>query len=688
MKKWLPLLAAFLAVAYGIVTLAVQFMDLNRSKYGFASFSIPQISERSHLLAAATNAVVSDSMVKRDSSRARDLDLKLPPDVRVYLTEMLGPTNAARCGSYYFFNYYLFPRKILISVDGIYRHTREGQIGRAATNDAELRAAGFDVVVDLPRKGSEPGNAYALHPGTWEAPRNSDWFHSKRDWFWAFILPPLTGLAGLLLLRLVFPQLKGQLAPGEQLASGFGLGMMAVGALTPGIKLCGFHGYGVLPVVLFLAAGCELWVRRKALGALSWKSLAEPFRNPVVLVMAVFFVLLFRLAGVTGLVEFDAIAFWMLKAKMFHLYTGPEIIRWFSEPRFDYAHMDYPILMPALHATTWDTLGHVDDFVSKFWLVWMLFGLVVGLFSMLRSARENGAGWSFLLLGVALMPAMAQYAIAEGGTMPMIFFTVLGWSQIAVSILRHERARMGLGLVLVFGAVLTKFEGMVALALALGWLLLLPSTRRSLKLTRASWRAMVFCALAAVPFVYLRAQIPTLHFESSWLRDGLRHPVSFLASWPQIFLAVVARLFLNPDFASWDAPNGHLHWNGHWEGLVSLVHLPTLGLAWLALALSIIAWLARPSRRSAMLWVLGTVFTMAAALSAVFSCFVGTSDLTTILGFYTMEIVSPRQLLPFLITWAVTMVLLLFLPEEPAPAGMGLLPAAGRRSAHGRAPGR
>jgi hypothetical protein len=68
-----------------------------------------------------------------------------------------------------------------------------------------------------------------------------------------------------------------------------------------------------------------------------------------------------------GIVEFDAVADWLFKAKIFFLCTGHEIVGWFSNPRLAYAHMDYPTLVPLLHAATYDSIGHVDEFVTKFW---------------------------------------------------------------------------------------------------------------------------------------------------------------------------------------------------------------------------------------------------------------------------------------------------------------------------------
>ena len=43
-----------------------------------------------------------------------------------------------------------------------------------------------------------------------------------------------------------------------------------------------------------------------------------------------------------------------------------------QESRLAYAHLDYPLLVPLLHALTYGALGHVNEFVTKFWNQWML----------------------------------------------------------------------------------------------------------------------------------------------------------------------------------------------------------------------------------------------------------------------------------------------------------------------------
>src|SRR4030095_11764344 len=120
--------------------------------------------------------------------------------------------------------------------------------------------------------------------------------------------------------------------------------------VTLGVKLCGFQGYGLILFLVAAGAVAELWHDRKVLQVTASAGFWKAFLNPVVIAGLLVFLVLFRLAGLRGLVEYDAVMAGSLKAKILHLYTGGEIVRWFSNPRLAHACFDYPALMPSLHA--------------------------------------------------------------------------------------------------------------------------------------------------------------------------------------------------------------------------------------------------------------------------------------------------------------------------------------------------
>ena len=350
------------------------------------------------------------------------------------------------------------------------------------------------------------------------------------------------------------------------------------------------------------------------------------------------FLLIFRMAGQVGLIEFDAVTGWALKAKIIHLCTGSEIIRWFSSPRLAHAHLDYPTLVPSLHAATYDSLGRVDEFVSKFWYAWMLLFLCAAVTSVTNPHRRRVRVPAFMLLAIVVLPLTRKYVQWEGGTMPMMFFCVLGLSQCVLGQFSSQPQRWLLGFTFLFGAALAKFEGAIFLAAAVLWLVLLPWSRRSFRAVRlrSLWRPALFCILSALPFLWLRVHIPVLAYESGWAGYAAKNPWMVFSHWPPLMLVIISRWFLNPHFADWSGDGGHLHWVGKWEGFGSLYHHPTLGLAWVCLLLTLAVWFGVPQRRKPMIWLLAIIGSSMAALSVVFSSFLACNTLSEVLA-YTVE---------------------------------------------------
>jgi 4-amino-4-deoxy-L-arabinose transferase-like glycosyltransferase len=266
--------------------------------------------------------------------------------------------------------------------------------------------------------------------------------------------------------------------------------------------------------------------------------------------------------------------------------------------------------------------------------------------------------------------------------MPMIFFTVLGFVQCAIWLAGKDRARLGLGLTLLFGAAMAKFEGFIFLALVGCWMLLLPSARPSLKPSPRLWWVLAFGLLSALPFVCLRIQqTPVLHYESGWAGYALHHPGSTLSNWPGIFMMLLARLFVSSDFANWSGEGGQFHWIGRWDGFSSLYNNSTLGLAWLCLLLTVALWFSVPTRRQVIVWIFAMFVGATAALSVVFASLVTIKGLRETANSYTHDLNGGRYLLPVLLAWFATLMIMFFAepfsaattpmlePGEPAPAG-------------------
>ena len=661
-NRWATLVAASL-VAFA--SLAITWQVRHYDAGGDGSYaSLAQSFLRGEKLSGISNIVDRSREFIPVAGPGRYFDLILPINARVFMTDMTGPANYSKIVYYYYYTYYLFPREVGVSVDQPTRIAYNGFPGRTSESDEEILAHGFDVRFDYSQGellNVKPLRELPLRPLT-----NPAWFNSKFDTAVAFLLPWLTALAGMWLFRLLSPLLSEQMPLQEQLAYGLGLGMMAVAALTLGVKLCGFHGRGLIFVATAVGAIAEIGRDRKALLTKITDSFWKLVRCPITAIFAIIgllvFLILFRIAGLQGLVERDAVTGWSLKAKMMHLYTGSEMVQWFSTPRLANAHLDYPTLVPALHAATYDSLGHVDEFVTKFWPAWMLLFLLAALASLNRGGKGRFYAPYFALLGLLLLPVIQRYVQYEGGILPMVFFTVMGFVNCALWLAGKNPARLGLGLTLLFGAAMTKFEGFIFLALVGGWIFLLPSARPSLKQLPCFWRTMAFCLLAALPFFCLRLQIPTLNYESSYAGHVLLHPatlLSTLSNWLRLFPIELARLFVNPDFANWNGEGGQLHWIGKWGGLTSLYNPSTLALGWLCLLLSVAIWFAVPARRQIVVWILAMFLGAVAALSGVFACFANITSLNEVIG-YTIDGHGARYLLPMLLAWFATTMTMFF----------------------------
>jgi glucan phosphoethanolaminetransferase (alkaline phosphatase superfamily) len=85
----------------------------------------------------------------------------------------------------------------------------------------------------------------------------------------------------------------------------------------------------------------------------------------------------------------------------------------------------------------------------------------------------------------------------------------------------------------------------------------------------------------------------------------------------------------------------------------------TLGLAWLCLFMAVALWSAIPARRHVILWTFAMFVGALAAFSGVFASFVNITNLAQVIG-YTADDVAGRYLLPVLLAWFATMMIVFF----------------------------
>ncbi len=133
--------ASVLLVVFGCLMVAMQIVGFNSRRLGMAS--VAGSLSMGEYLANTPDIVKRDLVVYAASGADRTLDLTLPVNARVFMTGMIGTSNAGRLGNYYYLTYYLFPREVAVTLDQP-RYTADGFQGRSTVSDEEIRANGFD----------------------------------------------------------------------------------------------------------------------------------------------------------------------------------------------------------------------------------------------------------------------------------------------------------------------------------------------------------------------------------------------------------------------------------------------------------------------------------------------------------------------------------------------------------------
>ncbi len=627
-----------------------------------------QFQQRATMLAKETDSIERDKMCIGLSAYGRMVDAQIPTNARVFLAGMLGPENAGNLGYFYFFSYYLCPREVAISSGQppAYSLTGSAQGHNPASLD-ELSQEGYSLVLQLAPDGRLESRA--LKP--LEPPASKPPPIAGGDEAVAFLLPLSVALAGTRVIQWLFKELKLVLSFGELLACGLALGTFFLTQGILALRMAGFR------LEYFLGVAVMVWAVAEVILLIRQVCSSRPHFHIhqlwwfLLVPAGLMLWCLFRLAGTEGLLEFDAVAFWALKAKIFYLCAGPELWSWFKNPALAYAHLDYPLLASLLHTFTYGVLGHVNEFVTKFWNSWMLLLLAWAVLGAGKFPDKKPWLVAAVATVVVLLPMSVEFTRTEGGTIPMFYFTVISSLQLALGLAEKQPGRIRLGLLLLMAGAMVKFEGFVLLGFW-GLLLLLDKDGRA-----AIWPPRQF-ALAGllgfagwIPYIVFRMHHLVPHPESAWMGELHKNFGAVLAIAPMTCLAFLSRRFFNNDFVSWSSSdNLHAVWQGKWLGLESFVDQATLGLAWVCLLVLLVAWLHGGKVRWTVLRLsliflvfalfIGVVWSSTHADPLNYAGSIGGSD----------RITGGRYLYPALMSWFVAGFVLLVRaqPDRPSPS--------------------
>lgn len=650
--RWLEWYAAAAVALVALAAIYETFFS-DPQKTGQAQYSVlsySQSQERATMLGNITDPIQRDSVCIPLSALGRSIDAQVPTNARIFMAGMLGPENGGKMGYYYFLNYYLFPRKVDISLEEPPVYTLTGATGRNPASLDELTQAGYDLVLQMAPDGRMESRV--LKP--FSPPQDKPPAIPSGDGLIAFLLPLAVALAGTRVVRLLFAELENVLSFGELLACGLALGAFFLTQGILALRMAGMqleHIFGIA-VMIWAVVEIVLLFRQQRARISKFKFDVRWLWWLAMIPAGLMLWSLFRLAGTEGLLEFDSVAIWAFKAKIFYLCSGSDLWTWFRNPAFAYMHMDYPLLVPLLHTLTYGLLGHVNEFVTKFWNQWMLLLLGWAILGAGKFPQKKPWLAASVATAVILLPMTLEYTRTEGATIPLLFFIVLGSLQIAAGMAENQLGRIRLGLLLLMAAGMVKFEGIVLLGFW-GILLLLDRDSRAVfwPLRRIGLAGMLG-VIGWMPYVVFRMHHPTPNTESGWLGELIKNAGVVLGMLPMMSLAFIARRFLNEDFASWGSPdNQHAVLQGKWVGFESFFDQATLGVGWACLLLLVFAWLHGGKLR----W---TVLQLALVF-AIFSVFIATvesADLSNPLQYDSAlkcsnRISGGRYLYPALMSW-------------------------------------
>lgn len=437
----------------------------------------------------------------------------------------------------------------------------------------------------------------------------------------AFMLPPATALVGMRLSGWILgKKFEAEFGLGWRLAIGLAVGMLVFSQAILLFALLGLNAAGVLAWSDLICGGVEAVLLAMKFPS-AWRGLKFQPGHLWLLLLAplVYYFWVFgRLSTLEGTLEYDANVFWVFKAKIFYLEQGKSLIALLHESNLDYAHLNYPVLVPCLYTLGYGAVGGVDEFVNKVWPFWMVLALCAGVLSLGNVAQRPRLLPVAAVVFFCFLPATIKYIRWEGGTMPMVFYTSMATMMIVRTLLLRDRVGLSLCAVLLAGCMMTKFEGAVYAGLWF-WVLFFICWRRGWLKQALEWKPAMVAVACLLPYALLRLYRPLSHPDDAWSHVLLSSPATALRNFPWALFISVAGTFFSPDFFHWAAnDNNVVQYAGHWTGAGGLVNDQVGVLCWIILFLFVVSFWKRNAWESTV-----TLVAVILAMLGILSLIVG-----------------------------------------------------------------
>jgi len=210
------------------------------------------------------------------------------------------------------------------------------------------------------------------------------------------------------------------------------------------------------------------------------------------------------------LVEWDVLAIWAYKAKIFAR-ESIATTTYLTDISKGYSHLDYPVLWPFAMSWVWSFTGITELAAIKLLSVALLLALISSFYGLLAMSVDRTTALLFTAL-LASIPMVQNLTIRMGADVPLSLFLMISVAAIADWFEHGLASRLKLAGLAGTGLLLTKNEGMAIFAI------IVATTVATLVLTRRvqSWRPVVgwllaLPALLSAPWFLLRTTIPKVH---------------------------------------------------------------------------------------------------------------------------------------------------------------------------------
>jgi hypothetical protein len=221
----------------------------------------------------------------------------------------------------------------------------------------------------------------------------------------------------------------------------------------------------IVTAVVVAATGAAIGVllgrpppRRRPLDPAAWRVRQRPVTALGVVVSLLYLEVIFRLARLAPLLEWDSMAFWGPKGKAIYFFAGLDQGFFTSLPG-----PSYPPLVPALEAAAFASMGSADAVTLHLMFWFLLAGFIAAVVGVLAPRVSPVVLWPGTLV-VIFTPAIADGPIAPAGDALLDYFVALATLLIALWLLERRRSYLVLAAAFLAGAMLTKREGLLLAA--------------------------------------------------------------------------------------------------------------------------------------------------------------------------------------------------------------------------------